>query len=92
MNNALAYCFKESRLSTTRGSDLERNKYVGQVSKIIRLLTSEDSDLASSFDKSGESPLNDNNLLKRILINNHIDANKGKYKGKPELEHIFGFF
>ena len=44
-NNALAYCFKEARLSTTGGSDLEHNKYVGQVSTIMRLLTSKDSDL-----------------------------------------------
>ena len=89
--NALAYCFEEARLSTTGGSDLEHNKYVGQVSKIMRLLTSKDSDSSSCFDKSGESALNDKNLLKRILINNHTDANKGKYKGKLELGHNFGF-
>ena len=57
----------------------------------MRLLTPKDSDLSSCFDKSGESALNDNNVLKRILINNHTDANKGKYKGKLELELIFGF-
>ena len=34
MSNAFAYCFKEARLSTTSGSDIEHNKYVGQVSKI----------------------------------------------------------
>ena len=57
----------------------------------MRLLTSKDSDLSSCFDKSGENTLNDNNTLKRILFNNHTGANKGKYKGKLELEHIFGF-
>ena len=90
INNALAYCFKEARLSTTGGSDLEHNKYVGQASTIMRLLTSKDSDLSSCFDKSCESPLDDN-VLKRILINNHLDANKGRYRGRLELEHIFGF-
>ena len=75
IKNALAYCFKEARLSTTGGSDLEHTKYVGQVSTIMRLLTSKDSDLSSCFDKSGESTLDDNKVLKRILINNHIDAN-----------------
>ena len=89
--NALAYCFKDARLTTTGGSDLEYNKYVGQVSTIMRLLTSKNSDLSSCFDKSGKSSLTDKNPSKRIQINNHTDANKRKYKGKLELEHIFGF-
>ena len=76
MNNALAYCFEEAILSTTGGSDLEHNKYAGQVSTIMRLLTSKDSDLSSCFDKTGKSPLNDKNLLKRLLINNHTVAKK----------------
>ena len=91
INNASTYCFKEAKLSTTGGSDLEHNKYVGQVSTISRLLTSQDSDLSSCFDKSGESALNGNNVLKRIVINNPIDANKGRYRGGLELEHLFGF-
>ena len=91
INNAFAYCFKEGRLSTNGGSDLDYNKHVGQVITIMRSLTSKDSDLSSCFDKSGESPLIDYNLLKRILINNHRDANKGKYKTRLDLEHIFGF-
>ena len=37
INNAFAYCFKETRLSRTSGSDLEHNKYVGQVSTIMRV-------------------------------------------------------
>ena len=90
INNALAHCFKEARLATTGGSDLEHIKYVGQVSTIMRLLTSKDGDLSSCFDKSGESALSDNNLLKRILVDNHTDANKGKNKGKLDLEQIFG--
>ena len=40
MNNAFAYTFKEARLSTTGGSDLEDNKFVGQTSTIMRMLTS----------------------------------------------------
>ena len=72
--------------------DLEDIKYVGQVSTIMRLLTSKDSDLSSYFDKNGESVINDDNPLKKILINNHaIQANKGKIKGHLALEHIFGF-
>ena len=31
VNNAFAFCFKEARLSTTVRSDVELNKYCGQV-------------------------------------------------------------
>ena len=37
INNAFACCFKEARLSSTGGSDLEHNKYAGQVSTIMQL-------------------------------------------------------
>ena len=65
INNAFAYCFTQATLSTTGGMDLEDNKYVGQVSTIMRLLTSKDSDLSSYFDKGGESVIDDNNPLKK---------------------------
>ena len=92
INNAFAYCFTQATLSTTGGMDLEDIKYVGQVSTIMRLLTSKDSDLSSYFDKNGESVINDDNPLKNILINSHaIEANKGKIKGHLALENIFGF-
>ena len=92
INNAFAYCFTQATLSTTGGMDLEDIKYVGQVSTIMRLLTSRDSDLSSYFDKNGEPVLDDTNPLKQILIINHaVEANKGKIKGQLALEHIFGF-
>ena len=92
INNAFAFCFTQATLSTTGGSDLEDIKYVGQVSTIMRLLTSKDSDLSSYFDKNGESVIDDNNPLKKILINNHaVEANKGRIKGHLALENIFGF-
>ena len=92
LKNAFAYCFTEATLSTTGGMDLEYIKYVGQVSTIMRFLTSKDGDLSSYFDKNGGAVINDINPLKRILINNHaIEANKGKIKGHLALEHIFGF-
>ena len=72
--------------------DLEDIKYVGQVSTIMRLLTSKDSDLSSYFDKNGEAVINDDNSLKKILINNHdVAANKGKIRGHLALEYRFGF-
>ena len=72
--------------------DLEDIKYVGQVSTIMRLLTSEDSGLSSPFDKNGEKAHDDNNPLKQKLIDNHAEeVNKGKVKGQLPLEHTFGF-
>ena len=92
VNNAFAYCFSQATLSTTGGMDLEDIKYVSQVSTIMRLLTSKDSDLSSYFDKDGESVINNDNPLKKILINNHAqEVKKGKIKGHLALEHIFGF-
>ena len=49
-NNAFAYCLKGSRLSTTSGGDLEDNKFVGQISTIMKTLTCKDGDLLSQFD------------------------------------------
>ena len=92
INNAFAFCFSQATLSTTGGMDIEDIKYVGQVSTIMRLLTSKDADLSSYFDKNGESVIDNNNPLKQILINNHtVDANKGRVKGHLALENIFGF-
>ena len=79
-------------MDTTGGGDLEDIEYVGQVSTIMRLLTSKDGDLSSYFDKNGEAVINNDNPLKQILINNHaVEANKGRIKGHLALEHIFGF-
>ena len=57
INNALAYTFKAALLTTTGGSDLEHNKYVGQVSRIMRLITSKDGDLSTCFDKTNENEI-----------------------------------
>ena len=35
VNIGYAFCFKEARLSTTIGSDIETNKFFGQVSTIM---------------------------------------------------------
>ena len=103
VNNGFAFCFKEARLSTTIGSDIEINKFVGQVSTIMRVISNKDGDLLSQFDNINE---NDIPVLERLadlppqirdsphqkmLINNHTDANKGKIKGYLYLEDIFGF-
>ena len=48
-NNGLAYTFQEARLSTST-TDLEHNKYCGQISTIMRLVSSRDGDLLSQFD------------------------------------------
>ena len=93
-NNAFAYCFKEASLGVTSGSDLEQNKYVGPIPTIMRVLTSKDGDLLSQFDNINEGKGDadfDSTSLKKMLINNHDLANKGKIKGQLPLEHIFGF-
>ena len=97
-NNAFAYCFEVARSGVTSNSDFEHNKYVGQVSTIMRVLTSKDGDLLSQFDNITEGNGNaafDSTSLKKMLIDNHKfvgqEVNKGKIKGQLALEHISGF-
>ena len=103
VNNGYAFCFKEARLSTNLGSDIEHNKFCGQISTIMKVISNKDDDLVSQFGNISE---NDIPLLERLadlptqirstphqkmLIDNHLDANKGKIKGYLYLEDIFGF-
>ena len=97
-NNAFAYCFKESILGFTSGSDLEHNKFVGQIPTVMRILSSKDGDLLSQFDNINEGNRDadfDSTSLKKMLIDNHDiagqEVNKVKIKGQLPLEHIFGF-
>ena len=48
-NNRFSYVFQEARLSTLT-TDLERNKYVGQISTNMRVISTRDGDLLSQFD------------------------------------------
>ena len=93
VNNAFAFFFKEARLSTTGGCDIEHNTYVGQFSASMRALTSKCDDLPSDFDEIDESEAkNENTTLKHLLFNNHdVDVDKKKIKGQLPLEHIFRF-
>ena len=103
LNNGYAFCFKEARLSTTIGSDIEHNKFCGQVSAIMKVVSDKVDDLLTQFGNISE---NDIGLLERLvdlppqirstshqkmLIDNHTDLNKGKIKGYFYLEDIFGF-
>ena len=45
VNNAIAFCFKEARLSTTFGSDIEHNKFCGQVYTFRKMISNKDGDL-----------------------------------------------
>ena len=103
LKNPFAFCFKQARLSTTFGGDIEHNKFCGQVSTIIRVTSNKDSDLFSQFDNINENgiPLVErlnilpphflDTPLQKMLINNHTDANKDKKKGILNLEDNFGF-
>ena len=103
LNKGFAFCFKEARLSITIESDIEINKFCGQISTIMRAISNKDGDLLSQFDNIHE---NDIPIFERLadlppqirstphqkmLIDNHIDANKGKIKGYLFLQDIFGF-
>ena len=57
VNNGFAFCFKEARLGTTIGSDIEINKFCGQVSTIMRVISNKDGDLLSQFDNINENDI-----------------------------------
>ena len=46
VNNAFAFCFKEARLTTSIGGDIEVNKFCGPISTIMRVISNEDGDLS----------------------------------------------
>ena len=88
---------------STIGSVIDHNKFFGQVSTIMRVISNKDGVLLSQYDNINEIDIP---VLERIinfppqikdaphqemLINNHTDANKGKIKGYFYLEDIFGF-
>ena len=91
-HNGFAFCFKESRLSTTVESDIEHSRFCGQVSTIIRVISNRDGDLLSQFDEFNENyfpnherladlPLQiECTLHQKMLINNHTDGDKCEKK------------
>ena len=103
VNNGFAFCFKETRLSTTLGSDLEHNTFCGQVSTIMKVISNKDGNLSSQFGNIIENdipvperladlpPQNESTPHQKRLINNHTDPNKGKIRRYLYLEDIFGF-
>ena len=92
VNNGFAFCFKEARLSISLGSDIEINKFCGQVSTIIGATSNKDGDFLSQFDNINENDIPILNRLsdlpiqiqstphEKMLINNHTDGNRGKKK------------
>ena len=93
VNTALECCFKECKLATTGIGDIKHNKYKGQVSTIVRALTSKDVDLLSHFDETDESEVEiETTSLNHQPFNNHdVAGDKGKIVVQLILEHIFGF-
>ena len=64
------------------------------MSTFMRPLTFEGGDLLSQIDINNKRVTEDNILsksLEKILINDHVDAIKGRMNGHKSLEHIFGF-
>ena len=92
VNNALAFCFKETRLTSSKGGDIEINKFCGPISTIMRVISNKVGDLLSQFDNKNENYFLILNRLtdlpvqirdtpqQKILMNNQTDANKGKKK------------
>ena len=57
VNIAFSFCFKEARLSTTLVSDIETNKFCGQVSTIMKVISNKDDDFLSQFGNNIENDI-----------------------------------
>ena len=57
VKNLFAFCLKEARSSTTIGTDIEHNKFCGQVSTIMKVILNKDGDLLSQFDNINENDI-----------------------------------
>ena len=78
---------------TTIGSDIEQNKVCGQISTIVKVISCKDGDLLFQFDNINKIVIPNLSRItnlpsqisstphQRMLIDNHIDANKDKIKG-----------
>ena len=65
VNNAFAFCFKEPPLKTTIGGDIEINKFCGQISTNMKVISNRDGDLLSQFDN-----INGNDIP---VLEQHVD-------------------
>ena len=103
VNKGFAFCFKETRLFTTTGSDIEQNKFCCQISTIMKVISNKSDYLISQIGNINENgiPVPERllNLPPQIretphhkkVINSHTDMNKSKIKIYKHLEDNFGF-
>ena len=92
VNNAFAYTIHDARISSSAGVEIEQNKYVGPISTIMRIVTQDAGDLSTYFVITDESENGINiSSLKKILNDNHTEANRGLIRGHLPLEFVFGF-
>ena len=92
VNNAFAYTIHDARISSSAAVEIKQKKYVGPISTIMRWVTQKDGDLSTFFDIIDESEDEINSWsLKKILFDNHTEANRGVIRGHLPLECIFGF-
>ena len=64
VNIGFAFCFKEARLSTSVGSDIEHSKFCDQESTIMKAISNKDGDLLSQIDNISENDI-------PIFVKNH---------------------
>ena len=90
VNIGLAYIFREGQLSTSSGTEIENKKYLGPVSTILRLLTENNGDLSSHFDKIDQREAGITNSSLKLMLNDshNNDDIKGKIRTNLPVEHF----
>ena len=83
LKNGFAFCFEGARLSTSIGSDIEHGGHVSTVKKVISNKYGDNSNEKHTPILSRITnfpPQIRSSPHQKVLIHNHIDANKGKSK------------
>ena len=92
VKNAFAFCFSEAVIATTGGMKIEYVNFLGQVSTIMRVLTSKDGDLSSYFDSiddtDAKTSMNKNSLNDRLINSHSVAVDRGKIKCQLPLKRV----
>ena len=95
VNKGFVFCFTEATNATTGGMEIKHVKFLGQISTIMRSLTSKDGDLLYHFDNINDTDenisMNNDALNDRLIISHSLEVKRGKVKGQLPREDKFGF-
>ena len=91
VNNAFTFTNHDARISTSAGTEIEQNKLLGPLSRILTLITQKKR-MTTYSDKidENEDGINSSSVKQRV-INKHTETNRGITKKHLPRDYVFGF-